>query len=317
MKKLITSALFVAVILAAISCHSKKAVKETNANLAPAPVEAELSSQYPNINGYTLRTISVPPTGSEEDEALLKVEIVPGIEAEVDCNKHALQGSFEEETDEKSGLSYFVYQSKGEIASTLMACPDDTKSVAFVSGTSLFTAYNSHHPTMVYIPENTKIELKHNVWRAREMKTVAQESATATQSEATEAVNAFPKTLEGYNRHLLFLPDLSPADEKSQDVQIEIIPGKVANVDCNIHRLSGELLTKNMDGWGYQYLVFNSDGTIASTRMGCPDEKLKNEFVFGETKTLAYNSKLPTVVFAPKGFEVRYRVWTRIETGVK
>jgi len=46
--------------------------------------------------------------------------------------------------------------------------------------------------------------------------------------------------------------------------------------------------------------------------MACPDGKKTDAFVpvVGEGFMLRYNSKLPVVVYVPKGVEVRYRVWS-------
>jgi len=33
------------------------------------------------------------------------------------------------------------------------------------------------------------------------------------------------------------------------------------------------------------------------------------QFVHGEPLQIRYNSRLPVVVYAPKGYEVRYRIW--------
>ena len=128
-------------------------------------------------------------------------------------------------------------------------------------------------------------------------------------TEATDALKAYPASLEGYDRYVLILSEVS---EGKKDLNVEIIPGITADVDyCNRHRLMGKFIEKEIDGWGYNYLIFESDGNIASTRMGCPDNTLKSEFVTGETRMMKYNSRLPLVIFAPKGrnFDVKYRIW--------
>jgi ecotin len=45
--------------------------------------------------------------------------------------------------------------------------------------------------------------------------------------------------------------------------------------------------------------------------MACPGRRRHEAFVQlrGDGYLVRYNSKLPLVVYAPDGFEVRYRVW--------
>lgn len=119
-----------------------------------------------------------------------------------------------------------------------------------------------------------------------------------------KALEPFPKAQEGMVRHVIELKKKS--DESLY--QVEIIPGKVMSVDCNVHMLMGELFEKDLEGWGYNYYEFKSDGATASTMMGC-NKPNENKFVSGQTLMVRYNSKLPIVIYAPKGFEVKYRIW--------
>lgn len=245
--------------------------------------------------------ISVPEKG---DESLLKVQIVPGKTMEIDCNKHGLQGKYERKMLE-NGDTYFVFLSKGEVVSTLMACPDNTKRSSFVPGPTIFTEYNSARPFVVYTPHG--IGLKYRIWQAGEMYPVGKQTGTAIQNDAAEALDVFPQTREGYDRYVLLLPE--QAGSQQNEYKVEIVPGKTEEVDCNIHRLNGTFSTETVQGWGYQYLVFQSDGRSVSTRKACPDGQRKKELIYGQTETLSYNNNLPVVVFVPKGLEVRYRIW--------
>ena len=67
---------------------------------------------------------------------------------------------------------------------------------------------------------------------------------------------------------------------------------------------------------GYDYMVFESDGNVASTRMACPDNEVVEKFVAAEGNFGRYNSKLPVVVFVPKGIELKYKVWKAHDTQV-
>lgn len=122
--------------------------------------------------------------------------------------------------------------------------------------------------------------------------------------EMEKALEPFPKGTEGVIRHVI---ELKKKSDESK-FMVEIIPGKVMSVDCNIHRLMGQFEEKVVEGWGYTYYEFTSDGRVTSTMMMCYKPK-ENKFVSGETKIVRYNSKLPIVVYTPEGYDVKYRIW--------
>lgn len=115
----------------------------------------------------------------------------------------------------------------------------------------------------------------------------------------------FPKAQKGMVRYVIFL------DKKlNEDLyKVEVIPGKVMNVDCNIHELTGKTVEKDLEGWGYTYYEFSSDGNTVSTRMACPNQVNKNKFVSSQSVMIRYNSKLPIVIYAPQGYEIHYKIW--------
>lgn len=284
-----------------ISCGSRKN--------APSPDsvytqnEQAMLYEYPRLNGYHPNVIKVNPRESED---MFKVQIVPGKQMEIDCNKHGLQGKYERKMLE-NGDTYFVFLSKGEVFSTKMGCPDNTKRVSFVPGPTIFTAYNSARPFVVYTP--TGVDLKYRIWEADEaLYNVSNKIDPSVKTDAADLLKAFPESLPGYDRYVLLLTSL-PEVQKTTEIKVEIIPGKMEKVDCNTHSLNGNISTKTVEGWGLEYLVFDSDGKYSSTRMGCPDQNLSEKFISGQTQTISYNSEAPTVIFVPKGFEVKYRIW--------
>lgn len=81
-------------------------------------------------------------------------------------------------------------------------------------------------------------------------------------------------------------------------------------VDCNTHFLGGNLEERTAEGWGYNYYVQEDLGPVLSTQKGCPTGSERQAFVRSSAETLlAYNSRLPIVVYAPADAEVRYRLW--------
>lgn len=134
---------------------------------------------------------------------------------------------------------------------------------------------------------------------------INQAQAQKGTTEARENLKAFPETIDGMDRYVIYL------DKKKNEnlLKVEILPGKVMEVDCNNHRLMGKIEEKDVAGWGYTYFSFDSNGQAVSTMMSCPDPK-KMEFVYGESKLINYNSKLPIVVYVPKGIELKYKIWS-------
>ena len=68
-------------------------------------------------------------------------------------------------------------------------------------------------------------------------------------------------------------------------------------------------------GWGYTFYEMTGTGQVASTLMAVPGRhthKSKPSWV-ARPLTIRYNSRLPVVVYAPEGFEIRYRIWAAAE----
>jgi ecotin len=130
-------------------------------------------------------------------------------------------------------------------------------------------------------------------------------SVEAAMAGSRDELKAFPKQMSGHSRYV-FIPETR---EMEDNFQIELLPGKVMQIDCNRHRLAGSITKRIVEGFGYDYYVFETAGAVAATRMGCPDNSKHEAFVAAQGLTVRYNSKLPVVVFAPEGYSVRFRLW--------
>ncbi|MCY1404190.1 Ecotin [compost metagenome] len=121
-------------------------------------------------------------------------------------------------------------------------------------------------------------------------------------------VAPYPEAEAGFTRHVITLP----TQTEENDHKVEILAGQQLEVDCNRQRLGGTLEEKTLQGWGYSYYWLEAVKGPMSTLMACPDGKKNKAFVpvVGEGFMLRYNSKLPIVVYAPKGVEVKYRIWS-------
>ncbi|SFK60278.1 Serine protease inhibitor ecotin [Porphyromonadaceae bacterium KH3CP3RA] len=281
------------IVLFSAACGSKKTGSMSNV----APVQT--------LDGYQAHALSVASPKQGSSDQPVKIEIVPGKTMEVDCNHHSLMGEFTEKSL-SDGNSYYVFESNGQATSTLMACPDNTKRMEFVQGQSIFIDNINAIPPVVFTSEG--IEIKQRNWNSSTPYTIEKEFNHTVETEATTALEAYPESLEGYDRYVLFLPEIKNSQKERK---VEIIPAVTTEVDCNLHGLMGTFVEKNIEGWGYSYLIFESDGGIRSTRKACPDDTRRTELVTGATHLMNYNSRLPVVVFIPKkdNFSVQYRVW--------
>lgn len=140
----------------------------------------------------------------------------------------------------------------------------------------------------------------------------ASASAWAASNDAgaqpLEKVAPYPKAEKGMKRQVI---QLTPEKDEST-LKVELLIGQTLEVDCNQHRLGGELDSKTLEGWGYDYYVFDKVTSPVSTMMACPDGKKEKKFItayLGDDGMLRYNSKLPIVVYTPENVEVKYRIW--------
>ncbi|MGR5347331.1 ecotin family protein [Vibrio mediterranei] len=143
--------------------------------------------------------------------------------------------------------------------------------------------------------------------------TAALITCTATMAHAEKAPDhVYPDTIEnGLVKHSFVL---TPMDNE-HDHLIEIRPSVKVKVDsCNKVSLGAETKIDILEGWGFSYYVVNTNGNLRSSLMGCADERRVEKQVYASRGELYdYNSKLPLVVYAPKGVTIEYRVWAPVD----
>ena len=118
----------------------------------------------------------------------------------------------------------------------------------------------------------------------------------------------YPPAARGERRWFISV-DTTPA--AAGDLRVELVVGRTLMVDCNRHLLPGSLEEESVPGWGYPIYRVKGGGPMVSTRMACPGQAPRQEFVgLGGSPTLVpVNPRLPIVVFAPQELEVRWRLW--------
>jgi ecotin len=124
----------------------------------------------------------------------------------------------------------------------------------------------------------------------------------------------FPLAEEGFERFVIALPHKARGEEDT--FRVEIIVGKEMLTDgVNLVRLGNTIEQRTLEGWGYSYYVVSGGANTISTMMAPPEgAPLVKTFVTGLPLHVRYNSRLPIVVYAPTGYEVRYRIWHANET---
>ena len=130
----------------------------------------------------------------------------------------------------------------------------------------------------------------------------------APAAQPLEKTAPYPQAEHGMKRQVIELP----AQKDEASYKVELLIGQTLEVDCNVHRLGGQLTSKTLEGWGYDYYVFDKVTSPVATMMACPEGKKTAKFVtanLGEYSLLRYISKLPIVVYTPENVEVKYRVW--------
>ena len=126
---------------------------------------------------------------------------------------------------------------------------------------------------------------------------------------ADDSLDAFPPAEKGMTRHVLLLP----AEPEEALLKVELILGKAVLTDAaNRYFFGGEIAAETIPGWGYTRYVLPRLGPMAGTLMAVDPAAPKVErfiTLAGEPYLIRYNSRLPVVVYAPTGVEVRWRVW--------
>jgi ecotin len=127
----------------------------------------------------------------------------------------------------------------------------------------------------------------------------------------------FPKAKKGMERFVIALPEKKRGEDAG--FKVELIPGKTLMTDgVNRHFMGATLEPKNLQGWGYTYYEIKGRAAVGSTLIGVPPGQPKvKKFVSGQPLLIRYNSRLPIVIYAPKGFEIKYRIWSASENSQK
>ena len=126
-------------------------------------------------------------------------------------------------------------------------------------------------------------------------------------------LKAFPPAQEDMERFVIALPHKERGEE--DDFKVELTVGKEMLTDSvNLVRLGSSIEPRTLEGWGYTVYEVTGPSETISTLMAPPEGAPKQwTFVTAAPLQIRYNSRLPIVVYAPNGYEVRYRIWSASE----
>lgn len=122
-------------------------------------------------------------------------------------------------------------------------------------------------------------------------------------------LKAFPAAKEGMQRFVIVLPHKERGEEDA--FTIELIAGKTMLTDgVNRMRLACTIEPRPLKGWGYTFYEVSGSDAVMSTLMAPPEGAPRvKAFVPGASLKIRYNSRLPIVIYAPKDYEIQYRIW--------
>lgn len=151
-------------VMASVSVVAATTTGE-NDDLSLQPLEKV--APFPKAEkGMTRQVIYLP---KQENEQNFKVELLIGKTLNVDCNRHMIGGTLESRTLDGWGYNYLVLEKLSAPASTMMACPDNSKRQEFIAahlGDAAMQRYNSRLPIVVYVPKD--VEVRYRIWSASE-----------------------------------------------------------------------------------------------------------------------------------------------------
>ena len=133
--------------------------------------------------------------------------------------------------------------------------------------------------------------------------------AQSASGSGNSPLDAFPAPANGMVRYVIVLAKKARGEEDR--FKVELIAGKTIVTDgVNSYRLGINIEPRNLKGWGYTYYEVTGSGNTMSTLMAPPEGTPPVEqFVTGKPLLVRYNSRLPIIVYAPNGYQVRYRIW--------
>ncbi len=139
------------------------------ASPAPNPAARQELKAFPEqLPGHQRFVIELPALADEDAH---KLELVGTRAMTVDCNTRGMDGRFESRDVQGWGYTYWVLQSRGQVVTTMMACPPGTQRPGVAQTPGALLRYNSKLPVVVFVPEG--LGLSYRVWNAGTLQTAS------------------------------------------------------------------------------------------------------------------------------------------------
>lgn len=131
-------------------------ISSSNAQMVISKVDPKI---FPAAKeGYKKMIIEVPYSNLDADK---KIEFYVGKWMDVDgCNSFGLMGTYEQKELQGWGYNYWTFETKGDVRSTMMACPDSPNRNLFVSAEPQMVDYNGRMPIIIYVPDGYDVQFK-------------------------------------------------------------------------------------------------------------------------------------------------------------
>jgi ecotin len=137
-------------------------------------------------------------------------------------------------------------------------------------------------------------------------------ASTAITAHRESDIQMFPAAERGMQRLVI---RMAPRRDEA-NWRVEFFAGKVMRMDCNITSYVQNMVAHELSGVGHMYWVVDGRADAMSTLMGCPPGSEHMAFASGSPTTQPYNGSLPIVIYAPIGFQVRYRMWNIVSRDI-
>jgi len=267
---------------------------------AASAADKDEAAKPPAAEAAMIRRIRNLPGLADESRARLVVTAGKTVETD-GVNRVFLTGSIK--SGMREGKVVYVVRT-GPVGSTLMRVPPGhPKGRQFVSVSTDLLPYDSKQPLLIDAP--AELKLSYQVWNASGTEVFDPAAEEAAIQQTGNNMKAYKPAEPGMVRHVIALAKL--ADENS--AKVEIIAGKTLAItgkaDCSF---DGEVKESTIMGWGFTRF----DVTLGELNGAKPDPQggtPKFVAIGGAPKFFRYNSRLPLVVYAPEGVEIRHRVW--------
>ncbi len=126
----------------------------------------------------------------------------------------------------------------------------------------------------------------------------------------SDLLESFPKPRVNWQMFIIL-----PKKPDMDGLKLEIVAGKTVSRDaCNTAAFDADLVRKEIPDTHHVYYELNQENPkIVGTLMGCKEPAIK-KYTPSKPHFVELNRSYPIVVYVPKSFTVKYRLWSPQKT---